>query len=222
MAASAAAPVSSGVGARATTGTGGYRAFSMSGDASWRARDLEPYFSGEFRKDSYQRQLTLGGGAWKELGTFSVKGGLALTRGRIKNSQDSAGSVTLDAGVEKPYEGFRAGAGWWLTLGSIASNRAAPGAGRRLAAGVRRRPAAAPETFHYHELAGYASLPMGPGTVYFRLSVGLPSYARAVFTEAADWTVPLTGRLSLTPGIAWEQGELSRTYYSIGARWKFR
>src|SRR3989338_5102141 len=155
-----------GTGAILTLGTRGYRRFGLYGDVLWEREPLSPYAWGEYAVNRNARTLTLGGGAWKDFDNdWSVKGGLGLTFGRFKDSDESSRSATFETGAEKYLDGNTFGGEYRLTSGSIGGSTAFSSNEKVVGGHVRGQAArfqrAEGDHYSYNELSAYAPLPAG-------------------------------------------------------------
>src|SRR4051812_35641055 len=81
-------------GAAVTVGSHDYSGMKFSGDAAWKLQDLGPFARADIMFDDFQRSVTLGGGVWKSMNNgVDVKGGLALTSARFKDTDESGSSI---------------------------------------------------------------------------------------------------------------------------------
>ncbi|MBI5622164.1 MAG: hypothetical protein HY924_00150 [Elusimicrobia bacterium] len=217
-----------GVGTTLTAGTGGYRRAALYGDALWRVRDFSPYALAEFSADSDVRQFSLLGGTWKDLGrAFRVKGGAGLNFGKVLDTDDATTSFTLETGAEGDIGDAVAGAEYRFTSGGIGGSRVIRSDSDVLRIRARGKASSAgvasvePESFTYHELAGYGSLPLGGTSVSLKLALGIPSYSDNVVSETLTWKIPIPEHLWVAPSLSLEQGRGSNAYGSLGLYWAF-
>ncbi|HVE12467.1 MAG TPA: hypothetical protein VNI01_03650 [Elusimicrobiota bacterium] len=219
-ASSAEAP-EAGVGGSVSLGSHRYSRVALFGDAQWRLSDFEPYAWAELSRDSYERELAFGGGAWKDLGGgVRAKGGLGAAVGRVDDSEANAASFLAEAALERRLQsGPTLGADYHLTAGDIGGPEAPRVVENTVSGRARgRRTSTTTETqsFTLHELAGYIRLPLGGPTLGLRGGVYFPSYDGRVFSETASLKIPLNERLWLTPSFTLEQAtDDDRAYVAL-------
>ncbi len=215
-----------GAGTTLTAGSRGYRRLSLYGDAYLRRGSLEPYAWGEYVADTYVNQFSLGGGAWKELEDGErVKGGLGLTRGRIKSLDEPSSSVILEAGAEKDFETPTLGADYRFISGSIGAT-SSPRSGEAGLSGKVRAKGGRVEAdpFTSHEFSGYARVLAGRSILGLRLTLARPSYAGTILSETLSLRIPASERVWVTPAVAFEQDrgrDVRGVYFSLGLYYAF-
>ncbi|MBI4057257.1 MAG: hypothetical protein HY399_06895 [Elusimicrobia bacterium] len=208
-----------GAGTSITLGSVGYARWSGTFDGEWQGRDLAPFFILDLSFDSYMRQFTVGGGAWKTVEPgLRVKGGLNLNFGRFKETKESGKSFTLEMGLERELEKPVVGGEYRLTSGKAGSSVYNHVSGQRLLDQIKIKNATTQdlETFTTHELSGYTNFPMGKNSLGLRLTLGLPSYSGTVLTETASYKFSVKQSLYITPAVSLEQGPTNGAYISLG------
>jgi hypothetical protein len=215
-----------GAGGTVTGGNHDFSGVSIYGDADFLGAAARPYVWADFTTNSFVRQLSLGGGAWKELNRrMSVKGGLGLAFGRDKDSGDSLSSFSGEVGVQRDLRDLRIGAEYRLTRGTLSGSRYSRAANEDLSLRKPRRSrgTADPEidAFTTHEISGLAGGPLSRGWLHGRLSLVKPSGQDTLVNETLGFSWPMSEVLALNSALTFEQGPMDRVYLSVGAYWNF-
>jgi hypothetical protein len=219
---SAARPASAGAGVFGTAGDGGYGALSLTADLGWSRGELSPYLWGELLADDFLRQATLGGGAWLEVSeTDSIKAGAAVSGGRFKETDASAGAVSVELGFERSLAKSTVGAELRLSNGRAPGGRTVPAAreGFLERGRGRRAVSSADETAATRELAAYLERPFG--ATRLRPRVALVNAAGAdVVNAGATWFIP-AGRQTLSLGGSLSVGDEPGLFLTAGIYHRF-
>lgn len=224
--------VSGGAGSTYTAGSHRYHRFGLYGDANWEYQPLAPYAWSEYDVDNSARSFSLGGGAWNDLSDdWRAKGGLGVTVGRYKNSNETSRSLTLETGVERFLGDKTLGGEYRYTAGSIGTsgiirsndqavqNHGGSGGKNGEAGPVKKSTA---DRYRYNEFSIYARLPAGETVIGLRATLGLPSYSSSIISETVSWTIPIVSTLSTRLSLSLEQGRQANVYTSAGLDYRFR
>lgn len=207
-------------GAAVTAGSGGYHRVAVFLDAEKARGTLRPYGWLEGSDDDYVRKFGLGGGVWAEAAPdIAVKGGAGATIGRLKDSDLSVGSLTLETGLERSLERAALGGEYRLTFGSLADARAPASVEKDLPPRARGRRARGEETerFRIHELAAYGRVYVGSTQWGLRGALILPSYSGVIVTETLSCRIPVAESVRVTPALTFEQGAQRGVYGTLAA-----
>ena len=143
--------------------------------------------------------------------------------GRLKESDRTLSSVVMEVSAEKAWASLTAGAGRRHTSRrTTGAGTALRGAGESAQSSRKSRGLQPDDTesYTFNELGASLSLPAGPGWVFGRLALGLPSYADTIVSETLGYNFPLTTSVSLSPAATLEQGPRRAVYYSLGVSWR--
>jgi hypothetical protein len=220
-------PDSGGAGVSLSLGDAGYAGLSLFGDLGWNGRELDPYAWAEVLADDYIGQLTVGGGAWKDVSRDArVKAGAALSLGRLKEWDDSSSAVTVELGVEKDVDRSSFfGGELRLSRGRLPGPRAGAAAREELDKAGRGRPRlpgsgpAELDAFTTRELAAYYQRPwrdcfLRPRAALIRAEGG------SILSLGAVLLVP-RGDNTFSAGLTLESGDADALYLTLGAYRRF-
>lgn len=181
---------------------------ALAADGDWKSGDVEPYAWGQYSADNDLSQFGLGGGA-----------------GRVHDTGQTGRSFLLETGAEKAAGSGAAGAEYRLIVGTIGGPEEAIRYGDALrgrsAAQRARGTAPALPSYGYSEFAGYGRVPVDRATLGLRVSLGLPSYARSIWTEEFSAKIPVAVSWRVRTAVAFEQSATRSAYVTLGGEYLF-
>jgi len=214
-----------GLGVTGTVGSGDYWGLNFSGDFNWEIRDLAPHMGVNVITDKFSNLFVLSGGTWKKLSRIlRVKGGLAYSKGKLKDPDESLSSISFETGLERDFSQVLLGGEYRYTSGTAGDPQSKPAAKKGVNDSIQGRKAVGSdlESHRIHTFSGYGVMDVAEGSLGLRLTWEDPSYAGSITSETFYYTFPAQESLFITPAVTFEQNSDSKTYFSLGAYYQFQ